>query len=225
MVANEFCTCGARLPEDARFCHKCGKPQREEPEMQALAEESTAATTPTPPPLPHQASQVTAPPTEAPPAARATVGFRNPAAVRAALISSAIATIAGIIPFPGLFHQLWQLLSIVIGGFAAVYFYQRRTGAYLSIRGGLQLGWMTGLFCFLVMMVMVTLLFVILAALGEAGLKQLSADSGRPEIAEAFGSMMSNPAMLIFGMVTMFFFTTMLGSAGGALGSKILDRD
>ena len=24
------CTCGAALPEDARFCHKCGKPQYEE---------------------------------------------------------------------------------------------------------------------------------------------------------------------------------------------------
>ena len=26
----EFCTCGAELPPDSRFCHKCGKPQREE---------------------------------------------------------------------------------------------------------------------------------------------------------------------------------------------------
>ena len=30
----DFCTCGAELPPDALFCHKCGKPQREivEPE-------------------------------------------------------------------------------------------------------------------------------------------------------------------------------------------------
>src|SRR5689334_2027095 len=26
----DFCTCGAQLPEDARFCHRCGKPQRNE---------------------------------------------------------------------------------------------------------------------------------------------------------------------------------------------------
>ena len=37
--------------------------------------------------------------------------------------------------------------------------------------------------------------------------------------------MMSNPAMLIFALVAVFFFMTMLGSAGGALGSKILERE
>src|ERR1017187_9471093 len=25
----EFCTCGAQLPPDSLFCHKCGKPQRD----------------------------------------------------------------------------------------------------------------------------------------------------------------------------------------------------
>src|SRR5260370_19341760 len=30
----EFCTCGAELPPDSRFCHKCGKPQREEVEVE-----------------------------------------------------------------------------------------------------------------------------------------------------------------------------------------------
>ena len=39
-----------------------------------------------------------------------------------------------------------------------MYLYQRRTGDYLSVRGGLQIGWMTGLFCFIVTMVMLTLL-------------------------------------------------------------------
>ena len=25
----DSCTCGAQLPPDALFCHKCGKPQRD----------------------------------------------------------------------------------------------------------------------------------------------------------------------------------------------------
>ena len=30
-IVLEFCTCGAQLPPDARFCHKCGKPQYDYP--------------------------------------------------------------------------------------------------------------------------------------------------------------------------------------------------
>jgi hypothetical protein len=209
---NEYCTCGAKLPEDARFCHKCGKPQRDEPEIEALAREVEPAPVETqlPPPAP------------APPPG---VSFRNPIAVRASVIAAALATLGGLIPLPGLFHTLWQLIMIVGGGFAAVWFYQRRTGDYRSLRGGLQIGWMTGLFSFLVMMVMLTLVFALFAAVGESGMKQLSIDSGRPEIAEAFQGIISNPAMLIFALVSWFFAVTMLASAGGALGSKVLEKE
>ena len=211
---NEYCTCGAKLPEDARFCHKCGKPQREEPEIEALAREAEPAPEETPLPV---ATQAPAPPPG--------VSFRNPIAVRASVIAAALATLGGLIPLPGLFHTLWQLVMIVGGGFAAVWFYQRRTGDYLSVRGGLQIGWMTGLFSFLVMMVMLTLVFALFAAVGESGMKQLSIESGRPEIAEAFQGIISNPAMLIFALVSWFFAVTMLASAGGALGSKVLEKE
>lgn len=210
---NDFCTCGAKLPEDARFCHKCGKPQREEPEIEALDRqmsasepEADAEAAPVPPPL-------------------AKIGFQNPVAVRAAILSSAIATVAGLIPWPGLFHQLWQLLTIAAGGFIAVYFYHRRTGEYLSIRNGLQIGWMTGLFCFIVMMVILALVLAMVASLGESGLKQITAEAGQPEVAEAMSRMMSNPAMLVFALVSVFFLTTVLASVGGALGSRILDKE
>jgi hypothetical protein len=201
------------LPEDARFCHKCGKPQREEPEMEALQRQLVTEPAADTPPQPAVANSV------------ATIGFRNPIAVRAALVASALATLAGLLPLPGLFHSLWQLLTITAAGFAAVYLYQRRTGAYLSIRGGLQIGWMTGLFCFVVTIVMLTLLLAVVASLGESGLKQLTAESGRPEIAEAFSGMLTNPAMLIFALAGAFFLMTILASAGGALGSKVLDKE
>ena len=178
--------------------------------MEALAEQNA------PTPVPAKIEIPAAPPA---------ITFRNPAAVRAALLSSAFATLAGLVPLPGLFHAFWQLIAIVAGGFASVYLYQRRTGDYLSVRGGLQLGWMTGLFCFLVTMVMLTLLLAMLVALGESGLRQLSAESGRPEIAESFSQILASPPMLILVLVMVFVFTTTLGSVGGALGSKILDRD
>ena len=56
-----------------------------------------------------------------------------------------------------------------------MYLYHRRTGDYLSVRGGLQIGWMTGVFCFVVTMVMLTILLAILSALGEAGYEADSA--------------------------------------------------
>jgi hypothetical protein len=210
VFVNEFCTCGARLPEDARFCHKCGKPQREE---DVVVE---SATPPQPPPLPAAAA--------APAAQLPVIGFRNPAAVRAALISSALATLAGLVPLPSLIHTLWQLIAVIAGGFGSVYLYRRKTGEYLSVRGGLQIGWMVGMFCFVVMMVVLTLLLAFVSAVGEAGIKRLSEESGRPEVEQIF-EMLANPAMLVLALVTSFFFLTVLGSAGGALGSKILERE
>src|SRR5579862_3192296 len=66
-IVPDSCTCGAQLPPDARFCHKCGKPQRDEP---LLVDEPVVV--PPPPPL--------APPPPAPP-----ISFRNAIAVRVAL--------------------------------------------------------------------------------------------------------------------------------------------
>ena len=41
-IMPDFCTCGAQLPPDSLFCHKCGKPQRDviepEPETGERAE-------------------------------------------------------------------------------------------------------------------------------------------------------------------------------------------
>src|SRR5579884_504964 len=70
-----YCTCGAKLPEDARFCHKCGKPQRDEPLLAELA---------APPPPPPQPA---APPPPPP------ISFRNRAAVRSALLSGVLAVV------------------------------------------------------------------------------------------------------------------------------------
>src|SRR5579872_719709 len=67
-VVPDVCTCGAKLPPDARFCHKCGKPQRDEP---VVMEEVLS-----PPPLPF---------TELPAPITARISFHNGLAVRAAL--------------------------------------------------------------------------------------------------------------------------------------------
>src|SRR5579871_5216148 len=69
----EFCSCGAQLPPDALFCHKCGKPQRE-----------IVAPEPPPPPLRESLP----------------VNFRNPVALRIAFSVAIGATILSfVVPF------------------------------------------------------------------------------------------------------------------------------
>ena len=70
----ESCSCGAQLPPDALFCHKCGKPQRE-----ILAPEVET----------HAAVDVLPPP----PLAALALSFRNIAAVRIALMVAATVTL------------------------------------------------------------------------------------------------------------------------------------
>ena len=214
-LVNEFCTCGARLPEDARFCHKCGKPQREEPEIEALAREAEPTVEVEAAPIP----TATAPP------ALSTIGFRNPVAVRAAVIASAFATHCRVDsvsrPFPfavaarydcrgwirvGVLISApnWRL-SVVARRPAdrvddwPILFHCDDGHADTSAR------------C--------------LRRCRRERTAKITAESGRPEIAEVFSGMLTNPAMLVFALVSAFFVMTVLASAGGALGSKVLDKE
>jgi hypothetical protein len=111
----EFCTCGAQLPLDALFCHKCGKPQRD-----LIAPEIEANTFPT------AASQVVA---EGPPPPKPQplpLNFRNPIAVRIALVAAVGATTAT--------EYCCRRLSVGSPrGSLAVYLYCRKTGFRLDV--------------------------------------------------------------------------------------------
>ena len=206
----EFCTCGAQLPPDALFCHKCGKPQRElpapEPEIQAGAEPATfrpAGMRPSEPPL----------------------NFRNPVAVRIALMVAAVTTLLSWLPFVNVI--LWTA-----AGFFAVFFYRRRTGYLLSVRAGVRLGWITGVLTSLIMGVIVIATVIPVAISGnirslfESQLKNLPAND--PNVQQALQVLQTGPgiAVLLFVVLGMLFvFITCLSMAGGALGAKIAGGD
>ena len=120
---SESCSCGARLPPDAVFCHKCGKPQREilVPEIQILEPVQSAP----PPPLRP----------EPPP-----LNFQNRAAVRIALLVAVSATLLSI--------SIQPFISWAAAGFVAVFFYRRKTGSLLNVNAGVRMGWITGLLMF-----------------------------------------------------------------------------
>jgi len=205
----EFCSCGAQLPPDALFCHKCGKPQRE-------------IVTPEPVPDNRPVAAVEPPPAAAPSPAAPPVNFRNPVAVRIALLLALTATVLSILP----------MVNWLAAGFFAVFFYRRKTGSLLNVGAGMRLGWLVGLFSFALAVILFTIqelpkaLSGQLAASIEEQLRSLPAFD--PTMARQVGEMLSTGTgmaeYLVFSVLGLFFFITCFSMAGGALGAKLVGR-
>jgi hypothetical protein len=204
----EFCTCGAQLPPDALFCHKCGKPQRDliAPEIQVNAF-STAAS-------PVVAEAPPSPPKPQP----LPLNFRNPIAVRIAVVAAVGATLL-LVLLP---------LNWIGAGFLAVYLYCRKTGFRLDVASGVKIGWITGLiaYCFYAIVFTARLLPDALSGnLGKALLEQMknSAIQDPAKIQEAAKIAADNPGTVIFLLLgVLFVLVTCLSMAGGALGAKLV---
>ncbi|MGH9646210.1 MAG: zinc ribbon domain-containing protein [Bryobacteraceae bacterium] len=199
----EYCTCGAQLPPDARFCHKCGKPQREE---DLVVEEQPVVVPPPPPP---------APPPPAP------INFRNATAVRVALVAGALAFMISAVLGP------LSLIALTFGGFFAVYLYRRRTGAILSVANGARLGWLSGIFVFTIAIIVFTIQLVALSPsqmmndLREQMTKNYSVSEAQINQVITF---LASPSGIGTIVLFSFFMITLLPALGGAVGAKILNR-
>ncbi|MDQ2946322.1 MAG: zinc ribbon domain-containing protein [Acidobacteriota bacterium] len=209
----DFCTCGARLPEDARFCHKCGKPQYDypgfevEPVAEIVAAPAVAAAPPPPPPS-----------TE--------ISFRNRTAVRVGFLAALVAFILFVLPLPFPLPRL--MVAFLAAGFLAVYLYGRRTGQKLSIRSGARMGWMTGIFSFVIVTVQFTA--GVLATSKDGGIAailkaQLPAnDANTEQVLKLIQEPSALAVMMIFVLLMMFLLLTVLPTLGGALGAKVLTK-
>lgn len=198
----DFCTCGAELPPDARFCHKCAKPQRDEP---FIAEVEPA------PPLP----------VPLPPPVAGSIDFRNALAVRVGFMTALLASLFNVLLF--IACPLW----LGAAGFFGVHLYQRRTGATLAVRDGARLGWITGLFSFGIIAVLFALIVVSQVQSGDY-LKQAKDNPFFHMTPEQVQEIFSNPIYLVSGallwLVILFVVFTMIPVAGGALGAKMLGK-
>lgn len=207
----ERCTCGAQLPPDARFCHKCGKPQYDYPGLQTEAVVETAAPLAPPPP----------------PSAPQEISFRNGTAVRIGFLAALIAFVLFVIPLPFPFPRL--LIAFLAAGFLAVYLYVRRTGQELSMRSGARMGWITGIFSFVIVTVQFTAGVLVTSSQGgiTALLRaQLPADDVRTqEVLKLLQEPSALVAMMVFVLLMMFLLLTVLPTLGGALGAKLLTRE
>lgn len=197
----EHCTCGARLAEGALFCHKCGKPQREiadvEPAPEPVSEQPVPVRIPLPAP-----------------------GFKNPVAVRTGLSMAALAVLLIWIP-------LVNLLAMFLLGALSAFLYKRRTGEPLTIGHGARMGWMTGVFSFMVWAVLFTVTFAAMSFTGGSMneyREQLKNWPAQAESVQQFLDMLQNPKGIATILLLTFITITGLCTAGGALGAIITGK-
>jgi hypothetical protein len=211
-VVPEYCTCGAQLPPDARFCHKCGKPQYDY--MPAVEE---AEPEPVPPPL-----------SELQPLRLATdIGFHNGLAVRIGFVAAIGAVLIAMLPVPLPFVRL--PIAFVAAGFLAVFLYSRRTGQTLSIRSGARMGWITGVFSFTLVTVLFTVATVAVSSQGgfvQQIRSQFPANDARADmIQQALNSPAMIAGLVVLYLMLFFVVFTALPIIGGALGAKVLAKE
>ena len=200
----DFCTCGTELPPNARFCHICGKPQREEdvqpPELTFV-----------PPPLP--------PPIAPPPLA---LNFHNGVAVRIALLAAFVSVFLSVlVPIPA--------VAPTVGGFFAVYLYRRRTGQPVSVLGGARMGWITGLILFVIMASMLILVLMLIANYpgGANGLAAQMRNSPLPvqkEMIDQLAQFVQDPTKAILLLLDAFLLINVSTITGGVIGGKLVGK-
>lgn len=163
------------------------------------------------------------------------ISFRNAAAVRVGFVVAGMAFFLSMLSaFLGSTPlQLFILgLSTVGAGFVAVYLYHRRTGEYLTVRSGAKLGFMTGVFGFVLSTVMFTITMISMA--GKGGLAELyrQQSSGlgmSEEVLDQMIRVLESPAgvamFILFALMIQFVLGTGFASVGGALGAKVLEEE
>lgn len=217
---NGYCTCGAQLPPDAKFCHKCGKPQFEMPAQEPDDEPVEAPAT---------SGIAPAAATPAGPAPPLEVSFHNPIAVRTGLLTALIASLTNSLPIP---IPGWLLLSQCGAGFLAVYLYGRRTGQPLTVLSGARMGWITGIFSFAIGIVFFTLAMI--AIMNQGGLAAFFKENMRNQIPnpadlDRLIAAMQEPTgltvIIVLMLILLFILFTVFPTLGGALAAKILQRD
>lgn len=195
----ERCSCGTVLAENARFCHRCGKPVFPEDIIEVEAPPPALET------IPPRFRSMKVPPQPA------HVGFSNPVALRIAFLMSIGIMVVEMIPFLQVAFILWCLAA----GWGAVRLYRRITGFLLSPSSGARLGSITGVLTFLSIAVVMALAMLFN---GKELLQEMIRQN--PQVSEV----VKNPAALamgfLFGLGILFAMVVGTCAAGGALSAR-----
>jgi hypothetical protein len=202
------------LVEDALFCHKCGRPVR----PLVVEEPPAVAAPPEPEPPPEDIVILRqAQPEDLP------VDFRNRLAVRCAMLAAAAAqlltsllsVLGGALLFP---------LVMIGGGWFASFLYRRRCGVRLTTQAGARIGWISGVFSFIITAIFFTLNIALLVSSKEAmeAYRKSAAAMGMPsQMLDEMNELLHNPAPLFVALLIvvllLFIFHTLMSAIGGAL--------
>lgn len=173
-------------------------------------------------------------PSEPPP-----ISFRNILAVRVSVLSASLmylltTVLAMVTQALGLaaLQFLAMIGSTMVAGAFAVYLYRRSSGMPLPSRGGARIGWMTGVFAFVLTTVLFTMGMLLLT--GEGGFakmfQQSLASMKMPEDAmDRVKALVEDPSvvavLIVLVLGLQFVFITILSALGGVLGARFLNQN
>ncbi len=158
------------------------------------------------------------------------IDFHNRIAIKVGLISAGLAALLGVVQLP--LAIFWTLVRLIAAGFLAVWLYRRSTGSTLSGREGARLGWITGVFSFLLATILLTISVADIASrqsLSSFYQEQLRSQSYAGMNVEEAARLLENPvalgAILVVSLVFLFLFFALLPMVGGIMGAKVLEKD
>jgi hypothetical protein len=173
-----------------------------------------------PPPLP----EVVAVPRE--------IGFHNVLAVRIGFLMALLSSIVIELLAPFLFVVVPIVTGLMTAGGAAVYFYSKKSGQRLTVRNGSRMGWITGIFCFVIFLVMTTINFIAVSL--DKGIPQFFKDeltkhspptADVDQLIKALQTPEGLGAFVFMLIALMFIVFTILPTIGGAISAKFSARD
>lgn len=207
------CTCGAPLPDDARFCHRCGRPQLEEDIVRMREEEPAPVATAPPPPAP---------------SGRIDFGNRKAVTVSIAVAMLTLFVFIASSVLAPFAATLFILPLFCFSGFVAARWYMKQTGESITAQAGARIGFMTALWAFLVVVVICVLMAVFISnPEWRAQVVSMVNAQGNPAAGQ-IAKLLEDPRRFIFLMMgellvnfCLFTFPSMLG---GMLGVRFSNK-
>lgn len=147
------------------------------------------------------------------------VSFRNPIAVRIGLSLAFLTILLAILLGP--FILVW----LIAAGVVSAFLYRRSTGQPITARTGARLGWITGIFTFIIWMVLIAMVTLMVSdktfvdAL-MAQMQQRGVEAAGRQLVQALQS----PAELAAVLFQSFVFCGVLPMIGGMIGSRLFRR-